>query len=540
MKTVRRDSGRRKIRDVGVTLIRRIVASTALFLALIFPLDVHSQFVTHHNPLPQQNDRKPPMGVWTIDQVFGTEIVRLTDARASGHPGIVPQYSKRQAWNANDSLLLLFNCAGTALLHNGRTYQFIRTIDGVFGEDVFWHPTKPNIIICSNERALLSYDVGLDRFDTVAHFPQYDWFNTRGEGNLSLDGRYYAFAGQTYDTATHIKDIVIYDLDRRTIAKSMPMPPALEDFDWVSISPLGNYVVIDYATTQTARYNGVEVYDRSMNFLWQKPLGAGHSDLAVDENDDEILVMDYYDDATNSGWIKKFRLADGKETKLLELNWSFDLHESCRNTARRGWCIVSTFDGEGRLTDDAASWLPFEDEVFMLKLDGSGTVQRLAHHHSRRFSPATPDRDNSNYYAEPHATVSRDGSRILFASNWREGIAIDSSVDTYLIDIRKKLSVDSKSDFIAANLSLSHFPNPFSHSTTITYHLPTRGHARLEVFDMLGRKVATLVDEEKEAGEHQIEFRIINEQSKMKAGMYFYRLTSGEQQETRKMIVLEK
>ena len=154
------------------------------------------------------------------------------------------------------------------------------------------------------------------------------------------------------------------------------------------------------------------------------------------------MIMDIYEPETNKTFIKKFRLSDGKETTLLEVSPLFDLHISCRNenpgAPFGSWCLISTFDFVGRLTDSSSNWLPFEDEIFLLKLDGSGSVMRIAHHHSRRYSPLTPDSDKSVYWAEPHATVSRRGNRILFGSNWRENIASQSSVDTYLIDLRRE------------------------------------------------------------------------------------------------------
>ena len=46
----------------------------------------------------------------------------------------------------------------------------------------------------------------------LRRFPEYAWINTRGEGNLSRDGRWYAFAGQTYDSTVHFRDLVVFDI----------------------------------------------------------------------------------------------------------------------------------------------------------------------------------------------------------------------------------------------------------------------------------------------------------------------------------------
>ncbi|MEQ9090071.1 MAG: GLUG motif-containing protein [Balneola sp.] len=67
------------------------------------------------------------------------------------------------------------------------------------------------------------------------------------------------------------------------------------------------------------------------------------------------------------------------------------------------------------------------------------------------------------------------------------------------------------------------YPNPFNPTTTIKYDLPIASVVKLTVFDILGRKVATLVNERKEAGYHQI---IFNAQA-MASGVYLYRLEAG-------------
>lgn len=67
------------------------------------------------------------------------------------------------------------------------------------------------------------------------------------------------------------------------------------------------------------------------------------------------------------------------------------------------------------------------------------------------------------------------------------------------------------------------YPNPFNPSTTINYDLPEASTVKLTVFDILGRKVATLVNERKDAGYHQI---IFNAQA-MASGVYLYRLEAG-------------
>jgi hypothetical protein len=79
------------------------------------------------------------------------------------------------------------------------------------------------------------------------------------------------------------------------------------------------------------------------------------------------------------------------------------------------------------------------------------------------------------------------------------------------------------------------YPNPFNPSTTIRYSLPEKSMTRLEVFDVTGRKVATLVDEEQDPGPHQAVFQ----GASLASGMYFYRLTSNRNSSTRKLLLVK-
>ncbi len=88
---------------------------------------------------------------------------------------------------------------------------------------------------------------------------------------------------------------------------------------------------------------------------------------------------------------------------------------------------------------------------------------------------------------------------------------------------------------VLKNYSLSqNYPNPFNSSTVINYQLPVTSNVTLKVYDILGREVATLVNEEKHAGSYEIEFNGTN----LTSGIYFYHLISGDYSKTKKMILL--
>jgi hypothetical protein len=81
------------------------------------------------------------------------------------------------------------------------------------------------------------------------------------------------------------------------------------------------------------------------------------------------------------------------------------------------------------------------------------------------------------------------------------------------------------------------YPNPFNPTTVITYSLKESGEVRLELFDVLGRKVATLVNAKQEAGSYSYSFNAAR--YGLATGMYFYRLQSGGFVATKKMLLVK-
>ena len=96
--------------------------------------------------------------------------------------------------------------------------------------------------------------------------------------------------------------------------------------------------------------------------------------------------------------------------------------------------------------------------------------------------------------------------------------------------------VSAVGDQVAARFGLGqNYPNPFNPSTTIVYALEKPGHARLEVYDVSGRRVATLVDGDKPSGRHEITWR----PQDLASGVYFARLTVGTESDTRRVTLLK-
>jgi hypothetical protein len=79
------------------------------------------------------------------------------------------------------------------------------------------------------------------------------------------------------------------------------------------------------------------------------------------------------------------------------------------------------------------------------------------------------------------------------------------------------------------------FPNPFNSITTITWQLAENSKVTLKVLDIVGRTVATLVDEQRPQGKYETKFNA----AALPQGIYFCQLKAGEFMQTRKMILME-
>jgi len=82
---------------------------------------------------------------------------------------------------------------------------------------------------------------------------------------------------------------------------------------------------------------------------------------------------------------------------------------------------------------------------------------------------------------------------------------------------------------------LQNFPNPFNPSTVISYSIPQSGFVQLKVYDLLGREVVSLVNEEQAMGNYEVEFNA----SGLTSGIYFYKLECNGFSKTKKLILMK-
>jgi hypothetical protein len=150
-----------------------------------------------------------------------------------------------------------------------------------------------------------------------------------------------------------------------------------------------------------------------------------------------------------------------------------------------------------------------------------------------RLDNVTPVANRSSYY---------DGSKWinLVASNSGASFQQNIRIRALVTSVSGLVSVSAQ-DVIPQRFELAqNYPNPFNPTTTIRYSVPVQGRVRLRVFDLVGREVASLVDEEGVAGSYLINWRGTDNYGRpLSSGVYFYKLDGPGQQITKKLIVLK-
>ncbi len=396
-----------------------------------------------------------------IDSTFGTRITRVAgDAGTSIGGGVSGtwgadarhHYSKDQPWNADGSLLALQNNGGGIVLLDGETYQPRkgRCTNFSVGDDR-WHPSMAH----RNERISVR---GTDLFwyDAVQCVKTRTWtlpfavdFFGPSEGNTSLDGRFAAF--------TDGRRMFVVDMDPQAPLAAYPnsrIGPAvnIDDcglaggcvVDWVSVSPSGKYVVVNYdgdiprvfdvnpetlALTARALPSGSPRCHgtAAQGFIYD----LGHADMTLNPFDGDEDVIIGQESCGNSGRrvngvvmssVVMVRLRDGVATPLTNPSNEAQAHHiSTRNYDRPGWVYIGYHVAPGET---------FNDEIVAVKLDGSATAERFAHKHSNY---------SSCYRCESHSVPSRDGRRVLWASNWTTQCTTcgtGNDVKPYVVDAR--------------------------------------------------------------------------------------------------------
>jgi hypothetical protein len=377
-----------------------------------------------------------------IDPVYGTRIYRITAATDFPDATLVRHdYSRRQAFNADNSRFIATASNGNWLLYDANTFQMLpRTggngaLRGPAGDcEMIWHPTDPKKLWYMSGNGLIWYekDVETDQDTVLVDFTgRLPWSQattvwTKSEGTSSADGRYWAFMATTYDSVNQTntiyglftwdrqQDKIIGTYDAANFGGAFP--------DHISIAPSGKYAVPSWAYIPTL---GTRAFPLDFSSSIQLHTQSEHSDLAIGPNGEDYYVLTDYD----SGKIRAVDIATGASFDLMALypasGESYAAHISGKAYDRPGWVLISTYAdaADHGSTAPAPTLRPMYRKIMLVELKPGGRQLNVAH---------TRTADNyGGYWGEPQATINRDGSRIIFASNFNDG----NPPDDYMIGL---------------------------------------------------------------------------------------------------------
>jgi len=403
---------------------------------------------TERRPLP--DNARPPFLSSTLDPIHGSCIVRVTDnAEHPEAPARRNDYSRRQAFNANDTYFLLAASDGHWHLHDATTGRFIRVLNNLNGAtdrlagdaEPQWHPTDPDLLYFLPRDGIgmqiYQLDLKTNQVSVVAdmgpqiqqHWPDASVASTRSEGSPSADGRYWCFMARAMvdNGSWPMRGVFTWDLQEQRIVGTLNQDGTP---DHVSMSPSGKYCVVSHTTatgpgTRSYRRDFQAPYSDSTPDTWlQLHTTSEHSDIALDPHGRDVYVsVDYQ---SNGGDVFMQNLETGQRTPLFSTypgRTETALHISGKAYNRPGWALVSTYaehpaddSSVQGLHDERRQWL--HRKMFAVSLTESPDIRSIAYINSDAFK----------YEAEPQATVNRSFTRMLFNSTWNGSSMADQEV----------------------------------------------------------------------------------------------------------------
>jgi len=172
---------------------------------------------------------------------------------------------------------------------------------------------------------------------------------------------------------------------------------------------------------------------------------------------------------------------------------------------------------------------------FQLSGANAGSLMEIdIHYDNASISPQEQEALSLWYFDDSvNEWAESDGTTLDMEQNKLSAVLTEDNVYALFID-GMSVSVLSDETPVAFEL-LQNYPNPFNPATLIQYALPQPAVVRLEVYNMIGRRVALLVDGQKSAGWHEISF----DASSLASGIYIYRIQAGSFVETRQMVLVK-
>jgi hypothetical protein len=496
--------------------------SHLLSIAFLFTVLLNAQDLTYGLAVndmanhPMQPKPKPAYLDTIIDPSFGTTIRRITDAGAGNV--IKPMYSTVQAWNADESLMIVYNqSTGNHELLNGMTYEFIRNLDFRPSdiEDIFWDFDDPDILYYLNASTdnFIRYHVSTQSKDTIVNL------------NTLVGCTGAIVLGNDVQMMSWDSDVIGFRCGNDNAYSYRISNGNLTTFDISNV----NWVAPSAAPSGNLFYHRTNVYNSSGTLLFElNEANTEHSCIGRLPNGNDAHFAVAFEQGPQGGCmgnIVAHDLTTGECFPLISQSQGYPYPKSGTHISAvshknkdGGWLAASMMG----FAQDGQTLL--DQELVIAKAEEENIqVCRIGHHRS--------DEDEFDYWGEPHACISPTGTRVLFGSDW-SGSEDGESIDCYVVELPSFNSGLTEQKISKEDLFRIK-PNPAKDICEISFDGTEKESYSIKIFNEIGQKV---FESPKLSGQNTISIQLDN----FAPGNYIVqRVTVTAVTDTEKLIILK-
>ncbi len=383
------------------------------------------------------------MGETVLDPTYNATLIRITNQTVNGGTGYGKNIASQHQAFSPDNQYVILNENGNNVVRNLQNYSSITGTNPFGYNDVRWIPNKPHQLIHFDGNGdttlrLQRTEIDSQTIETVFTFPAPFEKIRPNQSNteISRDGKWIAGLASA---SANDQIIFTVNLETNTLGPTFSLndlyttvctpDPTYGQVEplWVAVSPLGTYLVVQWGRAGATRCSGLETFDLSQNgaFTGWVYDGSQPGDLGVEADGATEFFMTIeasHPADSNYYGVTSRKLPGGASPSsptYYQMIDSNGVSVSCSGPA--AVCLVTT-NGPA---DTANSTFP-SGSVFLQYTNG--TVQRIAH----------PNSSNCGVNNTPRASLSRDGKKIIFASDLREGEActgVSDQAEAYMINL---------------------------------------------------------------------------------------------------------
>lgn len=500
----------------------------------------------------------PAVGDFFFDLHFGTVLVRTTetDGIRGRH-----EYSRFDPFNKDQSMIILdpvawWNVYSTQSFPYNQVGNFIITLDI---DEPRWDPNDPNLIWGLGEFSIETVNVSTGQTTVIKDFSvdpvtgpiiaQENIYRitTMGEGESSLDKRYWAFFLQGDEQEDYNQQYIFtWDGDADTVLGVYEIAPDEIEIDCVGMSALGNWVWIAGEDYNGGNLVGLTMANKELTQFHRLDYTSAHSDVGLDSDGNEVIVMqnvltEYIDlipiDLNTQPILDSEQgYENTNRTPLVRLFYSDEspygfqsgFHISCNVP---GYCVISTYI-KSELQEQ--NWL-----------DRTNILVRLDRSDPRAFYLSKVYNTRETYWEGTQATISNDGSKIVWASNWNQNVGQE---EVFLMQLDmppnwRELITSVEDEIQTPRVDglelMQNYPNPFNVATVIGYSLPVVAFVELGIYNLSGQQIRTLLSEIQSGGIYQVDWDARDDFGReVASGLYFFKLEADSFSRTKKLLLL--